>query len=161
MSSVTILAKNTLKTTFIVHTISAFGKTEKKPSLYLKMQPLLYVNLFGLLYGTVAILRLYGIGFGSEIVADNLLLRIGFSKPTNIQIPKKLLICIKNDERKKPNIIWVFSHDITSITSFTKLVQKNRILSVFVRKRITGILQINELSTFKFKKWKDKRKKRK
>jgi len=117
-----------------------------------KIQKNLLNNFIFMLYGITAILRLFGIGFSSQISKGLIFLKIGLSVLIKIKIPKNIKVCIKIDERKKPNIIWIFSNIQSSVNSFTKTIQKYKNLSIFARKRITGILQVNELEQFRFKK---------
>jgi len=90
---------------------------------------------------------------------NKLILKIGYSHEIVINIPKVIFVKIKNDERKKPNILWFFSYNIEKIKTMVIMIQNYRRVSAFLRKRVTGLLALNELSSFKFKNENIKRKK--
>jgi hypothetical protein len=99
----TLLSKNFAQPAFTPYVVLSQGYV-KTTSLQ-HGGPILTVKLFGILYGTMSVLRLYGIGFTAEFLSNKLMLKVGFSIPLTIEIPKDIHVRLKNDERKKPNII--------------------------------------------------------
>jgi hypothetical protein len=98
---VVLLLKSLTQASFMPYILLSQGNIKTNLSEY----TMLLVKVFALLYGAISVLRLYGIGFMAEILTKKLVMKIGFSVPINILIPKMVHVRLKNDERKKPNII--------------------------------------------------------
>jgi ribosomal protein L6P/L9E len=66
---------------------------------------LLLTKFLSTLYGSTLTLRLFGISFTAQYNPSELILKVGFSHTVNNFIPPNIIIRIKEDERKKPNIL--------------------------------------------------------
>jgi len=83
------------------HNIIFHNKKMLKTTYIFKRHRIFFNSIFGHFQG----LRLFGIGFGVYLSQNKLNLKLGFSNTIINDIPINVKIQIKNDERKKPNIL--------------------------------------------------------
>lgn len=108
----------------------------KKASIFFLYNKLFLQKIRGVLFGYVKKLKLKGVGYVSEKVNQNLVLKLGFSSVRNMVIPPSIFVKIK-----KRKLLKIKGCDLNEVTQFASNIRRNRVPEIYKGK---GVLYFKE-----------------